>query len=147
MLSMFNCDVGNCNWPVSTNSVFEPKQLVYRAISYAEMFPVSVPLSYRHLRFGVSRIYKQEMDEPILKLHSNHVNRHFPWGPEIPDFFLSAVLLLSADCVEPQLVMWDTCTCELLYIPAGFSSDHSVNAHVHVGDLTLMILIILNCII
>lgn len=77
------------------------------------------------------------MGESIVKQHLNHVNRHSPSGPEIPDFILSAILLLSADRVKPQPQMWDTCTCKLLYIPAGFSSDHSVNAHVHVGGLTL----------
>ncbi|TNN60320.1 hypothetical protein EYF80_029485 [Liparis tanakae] len=29
----------------------------------------------------------------------------------IPRFSLSAILLLEADRVKPQLVMWDTCTC------------------------------------
>lgn len=46
----------------------------------------------------------------------NHVHRHFPSGPEISDFILSAILLLSADWMRPQLVMWDTvryCTSQL----------------------------------
>lgn len=56
------------------------------------------------------------------------VCRHSPSGPEIPDFILSAILLLSADRVKPQLVMWDTCTWTLLCIPAGYSTGHTVSS-------------------
>lgn len=59
---------------------------------------------------------------------SMSVSRHSPSGPEIPDFILSAILLLSADRVKPQLVMWDTCTWTLLYIPAGYSTGHTVSS-------------------
>lgn len=76
------------------------------------------------------------MDASIVTLHLNHVNRHFPSGPEIPDFSLSAVLLLSADRVKPQLVMWDTCTCELLYTSQSASVQTTQTVHTFMMEIS-----------
>lgn len=69
-----------------------------------------------------------------MKEHLKHVSRHSPSGPEIPDFILSAIMLLSWPTEASagdvgHLPMYST------LVPAGFSSDHAVKVHVHVGEL------------
>lgn len=60
------------------------------------------------------------------KQHLNPVNRLSPSGPQILYFTLSAILLLPVDQLRPQLVMWDTCMCDLLHSPTVLSPHMSV---------------------
>lgn len=94
------------------------------------MLKVSLSFPYNHSSFSPWLLGQLIILYLYLKPHLKHMNRHFPSGPEIPDSSLSAVLLLSADRVKPQLVMWDTCAWELQYV--SFSSDYSYNKHVPV---------------